>query len=62
MLAKGFAGMFVEGHTLYLGAGQPLTVALGGTYSLMVIFPLIIIYLFVQKFVTQGIERSGIVG
>ncbi len=61
-LSKGFEGMFVEGHTLALKAGQPLTAALGGTYSLMVIIPLIIIYIFVQRQVTEGIERSGIVG
>jgi multiple sugar transport system permease protein len=62
LLGKGFEGMFVEGHTLSLKAGQPLTVALGGTYSLMVILPLIIVYIIVQKQVTEGIERSGIVG
>ncbi len=62
MLLRGFEGMNVEGHTMALAAGQPLTIALGGTYSLMVIIPLIVIYIFTQKFLTQGIERSGIVG
>ena len=62
MLSRGFAGMNVEGHLTALSAGQPLTIALGGTYSLMVIIPLVIVYIFTQRFLTQGIERSGIVG
>ncbi|MCI9220645.1 MAG: carbohydrate ABC transporter permease [Lachnospiraceae bacterium] len=62
MLSRGFEGMNVEGHAMALAAGQPLTIALGGTYSLMVIFPLVIVYVFTQRFLTQGIERSGIVG
>ena len=52
MLSRGFEGMTVDGHAM----------ALGGTYSLMVIVPLIIVYIFTQRFLTQGIERSGIVG
>ena len=62
MLSRGFEGMTVDGHAMALSAGQPLTIALGGTYSLMVIVPLIIVYIFTQRFLTQGIERSGIVG
>lgn len=62
MLSRGFSGMNVEGHLSALKNGQPLTVALGGTYSLMVIIPLILVYVFTQRFLTQGIERSGIVG
>lgn len=62
MLSRGFEGMNVDGHAMALSAGQPLTIALGGTYSLMVIIPLIIVYIFTQRFLTQGIERSGIVG
>lgn len=62
MLSRGFEGMTVDGHAMALSAGQPLTIALGGTYSLMVIIPLIIVYIFTQRFLTQGIERSGIVG
>ena len=62
MLSRGFEGMTVDGHAMVLSAGQPLTIALGGTYSLMVIVPLIIVYIFTQRFLTQGIERSGIVG
>ena len=62
MLSRGFEVMTVDGHAMALSAGQPLTIALGGTYSLMVIVPLIIVYIFTQRFLTQGIERSGIVG
>lgn len=62
MLSRGFEGMNVDGHAMALSSGQPLTIALGGTYSLMVIIPLIIVYIFTQRFLTQGIERSGIVG
>lgn len=62
MLSRGFEGMNVEGHLSALKSGQPLTIALGGTYSLMVIIPLILVYVFTQRFLTQGIERSGIVG
>ena len=62
MLSRGFEGMTVDGHAMALSAGQPLTIALGGTYSLMVIVPLIIVYIFTQRCLTQGMERSGIVG
>lgn len=34
--------------------------AVHGTSGLMVIFPLVIIYLFCQKYLVQGIERSGL--
>lgn len=33
MLSRGFEGMTVDGHAMALSAGQPLTIALGGTYS-----------------------------
>lgn len=62
LLSKGFEGMMVAGRELGLKGGQPLTIALTGTYSLMVIIPLILIYIVVQRQVTEGIERSGIVG
>ena len=61
-LSKGFEGLMVAGRELGLKGGQPLTIALTGTYSLMTIIPLIIIYVIVQRQVTEGIERSGIVG
>ena len=32
------------------------------TAGLMIIFPLVIIYLFCQRYLVQGIERSGLVG
>lgn len=36
--------------------------AIRNTSSLLIIFPLVIIYLFCQKYLVQGIERSGLVG
>ncbi|MCQ2455728.1 MAG: carbohydrate ABC transporter permease [Clostridia bacterium] len=36
--------------------------AIKNTCGLLIIFPLIILYLFGQKFIVQGIERSGITG
>ena len=43
------------GWTLYKNAIQ-------NTSSLLIILPLVIIYLFCQKYLVQGIERSGLVG
>ena len=43
------------GKTLY-------TTAINNTCGLLVLFPLIIVYLFCQRYLVQGIERSGIVG
>ncbi len=43
------------GKTLY-------EAAIRNTCGLMIITPLIVVYLFCQKFLVQGIERSGIVG
>ena len=36
--------------------------AINNTCGIMIIFPLVILYLFCQKSLVQGIERSGIVG
>ncbi|MBR3423159.1 MAG: hypothetical protein IKG80_01555, partial [Clostridia bacterium] len=36
--------------------------AITNTCGLLIIFPLIILYLFGQKYIVQGIERSGITG
>ena len=36
--------------------------AIRNTCGLMIIAPLVILYLFCQKFLVQGIERSGLVG
>ncbi len=36
--------------------------AIKNTSSLLIILPLVIIYLFCQKYLVQGIERSGLVG
>lgn len=44
-------------------AGQKMwETAIKGTGALMIIFPLVILYLFFQKSLVQGIERSGITG
>lgn len=44
-------------------AGQVLyESAINNTAGLMIIFPLLIMYLFGQKYIVQGIERSGITG
>ncbi len=44
-------------------AGQNLyTSAIRNTCGLMILAPLIVVYLFGQKYLIQGIERSGIVG
>ena len=45
------------------GAGASLfTAAITNTCGLMIIVPLVIIYAFAQKYIVQGIERSGITG
>ena len=36
--------------------------AVTNTCGILIILPLVIIYLFCQKYLVQGIERSGIVG
>ena len=33
-----------------------------GTAAIMIIAPLVVVYLFCQKYLVQGIERSGLVG
>jgi len=42
--------------------GATYQAAINNTCGLMIIIPLIIMYCFCQKFLVQGIERSGIVG
>ncbi len=45
------------------GAGASLfTAAITNTCGLMIIVPLVLIYAFAQKYIVQGIERSGITG
>lgn len=61
-LLVGFEGLMLEGATLGLKHGQPLTATLTNTMSLLVVIPLIIVYLFAQKYLVEGIEHSGIVG
>lgn len=44
-------------------AGKSLyEAAIRNTCGLLILFPLIIVYLFCQRYLVQGIERSGIVG
>ena len=43
-------------------AAKAYTNAIRNTAGLMIIAPLIVIYLFCQRFLVQGIERSGLVG
>lgn len=44
-------------------AAQTLyTTVISNTCGMMIIFPLVILYLFCQRFLIQGIERSGLVG
>ena len=43
-------------------AGSLYTSAIQNTCALLIIFPLVILYLFGQKYIVQGIERSGITG
>ena len=45
----------VAGHQLYDSA-------IKNTAGMMIIAPLIIVYLFGQKYLVQGIERTGLVG
>jgi len=42
--------------------GSSFRAAIQNTASLMIIAPLVVVYLFCQKFLVQGIERSGITG
>ena len=37
-------------------------IAIQNTAGLMIILPLVIMYLFCQRYLVQGIERSGLVG
>ena len=44
-------------------AGQELyESAIRNTCGLLIIAPLVVVYLFCQRYLIQGIERSGIVG
>ena len=45
------------------GAAASLyTAAVTNTCGLMIILPLVLIYTFAQRYIIQGIERSGITG
>jgi multiple sugar transport system permease protein len=44
-------------------AGKSLyEAAIRNTCGLLILYPLIVVYLFCQRYLVQGIERSGIVG
>ena len=45
-----------------IAGGNNYEAAIRNTVSLMIIAPLVVVYLFCQKFLVQGIERSGITG
>ncbi len=47
--------------TAYAGATM-YTAAIQNTIGLLIIIPIVIIYLFLQRYLVEGIERSGIVG
>ena len=44
-----------SGYSMY-------TMVINNTAGIMIILPLVIIYLFCQRYLVQGIERSGLVG
>ncbi|MCQ2385829.1 MAG: carbohydrate ABC transporter permease, partial [Clostridia bacterium] len=46
----------------YIAIKQLYTSAVNNTSGIMIILPLVIVYLFCQKYLVQGIERSGLVG
>jgi multiple sugar transport system permease protein len=48
-------------ETDYAGQAAYYT-AIKNTAGIMIIAPLVIVYLFCQRYLIQGIERSGIVG
>jgi ABC-type glycerol-3-phosphate transport system permease component len=43
-------------------AKELYTTAIRNTSGILIIAPLIVVYLFGQKYIVQGIERSGITG
>ena len=48
-------------ETDYAGQSAYYT-AINNTCGIMIIAPLVVVYLFCQRYLIQGIERSGIVG
>lgn len=70
-----YTSMFLSSNQMYLltdfakvpssmnsEGGAGFTSAVYNTCSLLIILPLVIMYCFLQKYLVQGIERSGIVG
>ena len=58
---KGTDALTALGAQNFIGQ-QLYTNVVQNTAGLMIIFPLVILYLFCQKYLVQGIERSGLVG
>ncbi len=54
----GYFKVLYDGHPVY----SLFESVVKNTASLMIIVPLVIVYLFGQKYLVQGIERSGLVG
>ena len=52
----------IESIDLSGAGGNIYTAAVNNTIGLMIIAPLLIVYLFCQRFLVEGIERSGLVG
>ncbi len=64
---EGSEGMYllpdlVEGTITSLESNKHLMIAAKNTIGLMIIAPLLIVYLFLQRYLVEGIERSGITG
>jgi multiple sugar transport system permease protein len=49
-------------HPLYAQAGTMYQSAIRNTCGLLIIAPLLVVYLIGQRFLIQGIERTGVVG
>ena len=49
-------------NTTGFEAAEIYSSAIINTAALLIILPLLIVYCFCQKYLVQGIERSGIVG
>ena len=56
------AGTEIESLDLTGAGGNIFTSAVNNTIGLMIIAPLLVVYLFCQRYLVEGIERSGIVG
>ena len=48
--------------SLQIAGGTALSGLMINTATILILFPLLIIYLFTQRLMVEGIERSGITG